>query len=199
MRSSKYHLLFDEPHLVSWRIENLQHIPLVKLTGTINFVVVTRASDYSILQLKELAGRPVCAQVPPLMDSLILFAQFKNPSRQPQLRRVRSAQVGYRELLDDGCRGAVLPLRFYEGLTRTERQAHVLFLSETFPNWALSADSAMSSTVRDQIRATILNPAHSALMRKLNNVFSNTDNIQAASTSEYLGYTYLLEDFWGFQ
>ena len=34
MRESRYQLLFDEPHLVGWRVENLKHVPLIRLPGT---------------------------------------------------------------------------------------------------------------------------------------------------------------------
>lgn len=199
MRASAYQLLFDEPHLVSWRVENLQHTPLIKLTGTINFVVIARDGDHGVLQLKELAGHPVCAQAPPLMDSLILFSQFPNPSRQPQHRRVVGAQAGYRELISGRCRGAVLPLKLYEELSRTQRETHVLFLSNTLPNWALSADSRISPDLQRQIQAVMLDPANSDVTRRLNNIFSVSNELKTVDPAEYAGHSLLLRDFWGLQ
>jgi len=34
--------VFDGPHFVSWRMTKLQHVPLVKFPGNLEFVVAVR-------------------------------------------------------------------------------------------------------------------------------------------------------------
>ncbi|MGE0080055.1 MAG: PhnD/SsuA/transferrin family substrate-binding protein [Thiohalomonadaceae bacterium] len=47
MRQGAYDLAFDGPHLVSWRMERLGHVPLVRLPGNIQIVVAVRDEDGS--------------------------------------------------------------------------------------------------------------------------------------------------------
>ena len=199
MRESNFHLAFDEPHLVGWRVENLQHVPLVKLDGSLDFVIITRNADDTIIQLSDLAGRTVCADAPPAMDGLILFAQFENPSRQPVLRRVRDPLSAYTRLLKNGCRGAVLPARLYERLSRGGNQTRILFLSEPFPNWALSAHPELPPAVRDRVRRLLLDPENSALTRGLTEVWEGDRGLRPADETEYRGHTHLLQNFWGLE
>lgn len=60
MRNGSYDLLFDAPHVVAWRVEVLNHVPLIKLPGTLDFVVISRINDEEIIKLDDLAGHKVC-------------------------------------------------------------------------------------------------------------------------------------------
>ena len=51
MRKGTYDLVFDGPHFVSWRMNRLQHVPLVKLAGDLAFVVVVRKDNNRIKEL----------------------------------------------------------------------------------------------------------------------------------------------------
>ena len=198
VRESRYQLLFDEPHLVSWRVENLQHVPLVRLPGTIGYVVIAREDDNNIVQLKDLAGYVVCATVPPALGSLVLLQQFPNPSRQPVLRRTGAGLEAYRGLLTRKCRGAVLTQTFYERFALRNNETRVLFLSEPFANWALSADPAIPAQLQEQIRQVLLDPANSLVTQYLN-YGTDTKKLVPTGPDEYRGYADLLKDFWGFQ
>lgn len=199
MRESRYQLLFDEPHLVGWRVQNLRHMPLVRLPGTLSYVVVAREDEDAVVQLRDLAGYVVCASVPPALGGLVLLAQFRNPSRQPLLRQTTAGRDGYRELLQRNCKGAVLPSTLYEHLAGDNNEIRILFLSKPFANWALSADPAVPTQLQDRIRQVLLDPDHSAAKRYLNNGTTGAQNLQPTGPGEYQGYADLLKDFWGFQ
>ena len=197
MRESKSVLLFDEPHLVSWRIKHGKHIPLLKLSGNRSFVIITRNNDESIVQLSDLAGHPVCANAPPAIDGLVLFAQFKNPVRQPQIRQVKSYMDAYDQLLNGRCRGALLPARLYENISRNGNDARVLYLSETLPNWTFSVDSRIPKPLQNKIRQTLLSPDHTDTTRAMINVIDPGSALLPAAMPEYQGYSALLKNFWG--
>lgn len=199
LRDSAFALMFDEPHLVSWRVEHTGHIPLVKLEGPLDFVIVTLDDDDEIIQLRDLAGRTVCADAPPALDALVLFAQFHNPSRQPVLHRVRDPLSAYRRLLNSGCRGAVLPSRLYERQSRNNNRTRVLFLSRPFPNWAVSADPRLPASTRERIRQALLDPKNVTVTRPLAEAVAGSRGLQPTAQSDYRGHAGLLEDFWGLQ
>lgn len=197
MRESKSVLLFDEPHLVSWRIENSRHVPLLKLSGNMSFVIITQNNDESIIQLPDLAGRSVCANAPPAIDGLVLLAQFSNPVRQPQIRQAENYTDAYDQLLNRRCRGALLPTRLYENLSRKSNDTRALFLSEAFPNWTLSVDSRIPKALQYQIQQTLLSPDHTQTTGAMINVLDPGSVLLPADGSAYRGYSSLLKNFWG--
>ncbi|WP_455203153.1 PhnD/SsuA/transferrin family substrate-binding protein, partial [Kaarinaea lacus] len=83
IRRGVYDIVFDGPHFVSWRLEHLKHDVLVKLPGTLEFVVVIHDDNDEIKSMKDLIGKKVCAIPPPNLATLTLIEQFNNPVRQP--------------------------------------------------------------------------------------------------------------------
>ena len=49
MRNDEYDIIFDGPHFAAWRIESLLAKPLIKLPGSLRFVLVVKKSDIVIL------------------------------------------------------------------------------------------------------------------------------------------------------
>ena len=109
MQDGRYDLVFDGPHFVSWRVENLEHTPLVRLPGALEFVIVARRDDQQIIGLPDLAGHVVCAHAPPNLATLTLQNQFPNINRQPQIKAIRGFPNAYKALLDQQCRATVMP------------------------------------------------------------------------------------------
>jgi ABC-type phosphate/phosphonate transport system substrate-binding protein len=197
MRNSKHSLLFDEPHLVSWRLEYGTHSPVVKLSGDMGFVITARRNDESIVQLSDLAGRIVCAGAPPALDGLILYEQFANPSRQPQILPTANFRDAYDQLLNERCRAAVLPTTLYEALSLGSGELRVLFLSEAFPNWTLTADNRIPQPVLNEIRAALLDSDNQNITGVIASEIDPGKQVLRASVDEYPGYSRLLQDFWG--
>lgn len=52
IKKRKYDFVFDGPHLASWRIKHLNHRPLVKLPGTLQFYMLAR-SDSKLINKPE--------------------------------------------------------------------------------------------------------------------------------------------------
>jgi len=190
MRNSKYSLLLDEPHLASWRLENLAHVPIVRLPGNMSFVIAARKRDEDIVALADIAGHVVCAGAPPALDGLILFEQFDNPSRQPQLLPTSGFQEAYGYLVQGRCRAAVLRRADYEAGSHGGDALRILYLSETFPNWTLSADSRISETLLDRIRQALLDPAGTGELVP-------GGRLLPANAADYSGLGRLLDNFWG--
>jgi len=57
LRHDVYDIVFDGPHFVSWRVAHLNHDVLVKLPGTLEFVIVINKDDQDIKVMKDLVGK----------------------------------------------------------------------------------------------------------------------------------------------
>lgn len=84
MQQAKYDLLLDAPHFVSWRIEKIQHTPLISLAQSMSYVVVSRSSGLS--DLMDLRGKVSCGSAIPNLDALTLLDQYDSNWTQPLIK-----------------------------------------------------------------------------------------------------------------
>jgi ABC-type phosphate/phosphonate transport system substrate-binding protein len=198
MRKGEYDLVFDGPHFIGWRIAKLGHVPLVKLPGSLTFVVIARSDNPRIAALKDLAGRTVCGFAPPNLAVLTMLQQFDNPVRQPLIVEAQSFADAYRGVLDGRCAGAVLQTRLWEEFEKDKPQTRPLFQSRPIPNQAFTSGPRIAPDQRAKLAAALLAEDGKAATRKLREEFKGQDFVPARA-EEYRGLELLLRDVWGFE
>lgn len=201
MQTGKYDLIFDGPHFVSWRVAKLNHAPLVRLPGGLDFVVITNKNSKKVEKLEDLAGRYVCGHAPPNLATMTMQAQFTNPNRQPQIRVVRGFPNAYKGLLAGSCDGAVIPAKVYNKLNKEDPQksTRILFHSKPLPNQAFSADPRITPELQNKIRQALLSPEGVKATANLRTRFVGGKELLPTDRNEYQGFGYLLQEIWGFQ
>lgn len=198
LRKDKYDIVFDGPHFISWRIQHLKNDVLIKLPGSLKFVIIARADDREIKSLKNLIGKKICGIPPPNLGSLTVINQFKNPVRQPVIWGIRggNAQV-FKAFMTGQCRAAVLLSSFYEKKLSAakRRDTRVLFRSKALPNQAFTVSTRVSARARDKMIRSLTTGAGRQYAEPIAKRFSggkNTDFV-TAKTSEYKNHYGLLE------
>lgn len=154
LRHDVYDIVFDGPHFVSWRLAHLNHEVLVKLPGTLEFVIVVNKNDKEIKKMKDLIGKKICGIPPPNLATLTVIEQFQNPVRQPIIWGVKGGFKSVHESFRTGqCRAAVYRTTFYnKKLTKMDRaNMHVLYKSKALPNQAISVSPRVASKYKKEI------------------------------------------------
>lgn len=154
LRHDVYDIVFDGPHFVSWRVAHLNHDVLVKLPGTLEFVIVINKDDKEIKKMKDLIGKKICGIPPPNLATLTVIEQFQNPVRQPIIWGVKGGFKSVHESFRTGlCRAAVFRTTFYrKKLTEMDRaNMRVLYKSKALPNQAISVSPRVSSKYKKEI------------------------------------------------
>ena len=114
MKNDEYDIIFDGPHFAAWRIDALLAQPLIKLPGSLRFVLVVKNSNKEINQLHDLIGKTICTLPAPNLGALTLFAMFPHPARQPEYRLVKGGFKEVAESFEAGkCDAAILRSSFY--------------------------------------------------------------------------------------
>ncbi len=193
MTKDKYDIVFDGPHFNGWRMEKLQHTPLVKLPEDFIFVVVAKADNASITEMKRLAGRRICAHAPPNLGTLTMLKQFDNPARQPLIVEVQGWDKSYNGLMEGKCVATVLPLKSLEKMDKGGNLTKVLYKSETLPNQAVSAGPRVTQETQDRIKKALLSEEGKAATAKLRAAYAGKDFIPA-TRNEYGGLGVYLKD-----
>lgn len=192
MTVGAYDIVFDGPAFNGWRIEKISHTPLIKLPADFVFVVITKNGNDRIKQLKDLAGRKVCAHAPPNLGTLTLQSQFENPARQPWLVEVKGWDNSYKAMMEGKCVATVLPIN---NLTKNDkganRETRTLYQHKAMPNQALSVGPRVAPELHGKIIKALLSDEGKLATDKLRNAYAGK-NFVPASRDEYAGLGALL-------
>lgn len=194
MTLNKYDIVFDGPAFNGWRAERLSHVPLVKLPEDFVFVVTARAGDKSINDVRDLAGRLVCAHAPPNLGTLTLLSRFDNPSRQPRIVETKGWDNSYKAMLDGRCVATVLPIKNLQKLdSGPQRLSKTLYTHRAMPNQALSVGPRVSTAQHARIAQALLSERGKMATAKLRAAYAGKDFVPA-TREEYAGLGDLLRD-----
>lgn len=171
MRNDAYDILLDGPHLIAWRMAELNHRPVARMPGTLRFYLLVREGDDSVGALQDLVARKICSVAPPNLAPLVMLAEYPDVIRQPV---IHSARRGMRQAFDEfragECDAVALPTNFYHNqLSDDERRGtRILFESPPLPNQGFSVgervDEVQSARLRELMTATN-EPAVAAVLR----------------------------------
>ena len=198
MRKGNYDIIFDGPHFVAWRMAKMGHVPLVKLPGKLEFVLVVKKDRDGIKTLKDMIGRTVCAFPPPNLSTLAVLSKFDDPARQPQTVGTESFPESYKKMVADKCVGAILQKKLFEDLEKEKQAGKVVFTSKPFPNQAFTAGPKLSPELRAKIVNALLSPEGLEASSKMRAAFK-APTLEAASEEEYRDLKYLLRNQRGFE
>lgn len=193
MTEGRYDIVFDGPAFNGWRMEKLGHTPLVKLPEDFVFLVVAKADDERIKQLKDLAGRKVCAHAPPNLGTLTLQAQFDNPAREPWIVEVKGWDNAYKALISGQCVATVLPIK---NLAKDDngpvKLTKVLYRHKAMPNQAISVGPRITPELQKKLTQALLSDEGRRATEKLRAAYAGKDFVPA-SREEYAGLGDLLK------
>lgn len=191
MTNEAYDLVFDAAALNSWRIERINHTPLLRLSGETVYLVVGRPDNSKIRELKNLAGHGVCAPLPPDVGTLALLSQFTNPARQPVIVEANNWNVMYKNLRAGKCDGAIITRQYLDRIDRN--LVKVLYRHSAMPNSALSAGPRVSPELQERIRHALLTPQGKVATAKLR-AAHNAEELVPARGKDYAGLEKLLKN-----
>jgi len=197
MRKGTYDIIFDGPAFIGWRMEKMQHVPLVKFPGNLVFVVAVKKDNGKVNTIKDMAGRTLCAFPSPNLATLTVLEQFENPARVPLVLESESFPDSYKNMVAGKCTGAILQKRLFENLDKTKQVGKAIFTSRPLPNQAFSAGPKVTPEMRERIVKALLSPEGAAATQKMREMFK-IKQLEAASNEEYSGLGRLLRDVWGF-
>lgn len=193
MRSDKYDIVFDGPHFMSWRMKKKGHASVVRLPGTLSFVLIVKADDSEIKAASDLINKNVCAISPPNLSTLTILEHFGDVGI-PKLKIVAGGMGSVFAAFKKGeCKAAVLRDKFYRNEVSDEDRAgmKVIFSSEPVPNQGITVSKRVSKPSRDKIAVALIgeNPGTAPLLKRF---APKEDTMIPAVAEDYAPYYELL-------
>ncbi|MDH5393036.1 MAG: phosphate/phosphite/phosphonate ABC transporter substrate-binding protein [Gammaproteobacteria bacterium] len=201
MRRGDYDLVFDGPQFSAWRMQHIQHVPLVRLQGHLGFYIVTK-KDSGINQIQDLIAKKICGLASPNLATISMLREFKNPVRQPIFVETKGGMKGVFNKLKSGkCSAAVMRDGFFKNKVPEDirSQYKIIWTSIRMPNQTITASKKIPSELRDQIVASLTTERGAAGASELFKRFSKkSKQFIVSKNSEYNDLNHLLEGVvWG--
>lgn len=196
MLRGDYDIIFDGPHFVSYRVEKLKHNVLVRLPGLHGFAIVTRKTE-KYTSLSQMGGRSFCTHAPPNLGTLVLTAQFDNPSRQPYLITMDGWDNIYKGITSGRCVGAVLPGGQLKKLDKDE-SLRIIYNTAAMPPNAISAGPRLTLEEQAKVSAALLAPDADGPLDALRASWKITEKLVATSNQEFAGIADYLKSEYGY-
>ncbi len=197
MRKGKYDVVFDGPHFVSWRVNHLHHVPLVKIPGGFIFRFVIRKDNNKINKVSDLVGKRVCGHAPPNQGTLRLYDEFKNPMRLPILVIEKGWRNIYKAMIKGRCEAAILPDKIYREVDPESDQSKILFTTIPVPGQAITACSKFKRADIVKMRKALISKEGMKATAALRKRFA-APKLTTATASEYAGVDRILKNTYGF-
>ena len=197
MKEDKYDIVFDGPHFAAWRIETLSARPLLKLPGSLRFVLVVRRDDLAYQEPNDLIGQRICTLPAPNLGALTLYDMFPHPARQPEYFFVNGgfAEVAQRFFKKE-CSAAILRNSYYYKKASDEFRAltRVIKRSKGLTNQGITLSPRIKKEIDNKlIRTLTVGPGKSALQPILDRFYSKADHFVPSSSKDYVDLN-LLQD-----
>ena len=146
MRDGRYDVVFDGPHFVGWRHRHLDHIPVAKLPGNLEFYIVARSDDQRINNPRQLIGKKICAMPSPNLATDMVYSLFSNPVLQPTIYEVKGGLPrAYTAFKRGACDATIFRSNQFEKLNVVERkQLKIVVRTQPMPNQTFSISQRLS-------------------------------------------------------
>lgn len=197
LKNDAYDIILDGPHLVSWRMQEFGHAPLVKLPGSLEFVLLVNAGqgEAAVTGLEGLVARRICSVAPPNLAPLVVLAQYPDVVRQPLIHPARRGMSQALEQFRAGqCDAVALPTNFYNNsLSDADRQGlRVLFRSAPLPNQAISVSRRVTEQERVSLVELFTTPGEPTVRSVLQVFARNAERFVPVTGDEYEPHYMLL-------
>lgn len=196
MHSEKYDLVFDGPHFIDWRINNIDHEALVKLPQLFRWRIITRKDNVSISSLRDMEGKKTCAPGSPnfgMLSMLSMFSHFPNPDKQPVHIKIKGWINVYEAITSGKCDVGVLPKTNLSIYDKNNEFTKVIHTHLPYPNQGFTVSKRLPSQLRNKIRDTLLSEDGQEAMKLLRQRYAAGVKLVNATDEEYNGVRLVLQ------
>lgn len=199
MQKGAYDIVFDGPHFNSWRTQNSQHNVVVKVPGDHVFVVLVKKDNDNLREIKQLAGRSLCAHAPPNLGTLTALNEFDNPARQPRIVNIDGWRSIYDGMLAGKCVAAVIPIKKLEQFEKeTGPRSKIIFRGGTLPDNAISVGPRITPVEQEKVARALLSADGEKATARLREKYAQGKPFAAATNKEFAGLSTYLKNEWGY-
>jgi len=194
IKRDEYDIVFDGPHLASWRMKHYDHKPVMMLPGNLVFYFIAKSDNNYVNNTKDLAAKKVCVLPPPNLNALVLLEALEGPAREPIIKGIKGGlKAVVKSLISEKCVGAVVPAGFYNKKLSDEHRSQLKIIDKSapLPNQLITVSKRVTLIQVQQI----INALSTETGLKIINGFGKRfgGGFIPAEGEKYIGASHLLE------
>jgi ABC-type phosphate/phosphonate transport system substrate-binding protein len=191
-KGSGYDLVLDAAHFTDYRIKNFNYEVLAKAPAAVSFSFITR-HDTPFPGKDGLLSKTIATTPSPSLGGVQLLHMYPNPARQPRIIEVKNYAEAIAKVKSGKAFTALVPASMIKG----DRNLKSTEVTQSVPQIALSASPGLSTSIKDRIRAALLDAGSTREGQRMLAKIHLTD-FEPATSSTYAGYASLLKGVWGY-
>lgn len=190
IRQGRTGIYFAAPHFSAWAVKQHQFVPLLKLSGNLQYVLLSRQNDIDIFEVSDLARKRICASKAPNLDFILANSALTSSLNSPIIISKTSSATAMLKG-DKDCDAFVVsehiftqhalknPYRFVR-LQQSKKQLNHAFISS--PDVDIETLTAFKKVMLSKTVTTLLEPLYSEyssrpiLIRATDDEFGKTQN-----------------------
>lgn len=188
MQKGAYDIVFDGPHFAAWRLDKKQAQPVVKLPGSLSFVLVTR-KELEFTSKEQLVGKKVCTLPSPNLGAMTVYSMYPNQMSQPRFIFVKGGMKKVAQsLLSGKCDAAILRKGFFANKMKQDQREGLIVLetSQSYVNQGVTLSAQIPEAKRKMIIEALTNKEGKKAAAPLLSRFSTKKkSFIAANEKEY--------------
>jgi len=193
MHAEKFDLVFDGPHFVDWRINNIGHNVMLKLPKIGRWTLITRKDDHSITKISDMAGKKACAPGSPNFGMLNMMSHFTDPDKQPIHIKVKGWNNVFNGVKNGKCDVGVLPNTNHKVFDKDMSFTKSIHKHLPYPNQGMTYGPRISYDLSQKIKKSLLSKNGQAALMNLRNRYTAGKKLTSAENEEYDGVRIVLK------
>lgn len=197
MRAGNYDIVFDGPHFAAWRMVHLNHQPVARLPGTLDFVVISRKDNKKMRSRRSVGRGTLCGLASPNLGTVSVLAEFQDSIVAPKVVEVKGGFKKVYEAFKEGkCDVAVLRDNVWnKSVSKEDKQElRVLYKVNPLPNQTVTVGPRINAKSRVAISTALQSKDGAIAGDKILDRFSKqSKQFIKSDTSEYKDLEKLLE------
>lgn len=193
MHAENFDLVFDGPHFVDWRVNNIGHNVILKLPKIGRWTLITRKDDLSISRIKDIVGKKACAPGSPNFGMLNLMSHFPDPEKQPIHVKVKGWNNVFNSVKNGKCDVGVLPNTNHNVFDPDKQFTKSIHKHLPYPNQGMTTGPRINFSLSERIKQALLSEEGQKALLNLRKRYTAGKKLISAENEEYDGVRIVLK------
>lgn len=172
LRNGKPGIYFAAPHFSAWAVNKHKFVPILKLAGNLQYVLVSRRNDIRIFEVRDLARKRICTSKAPNLDFIVANNALRKSLNSPIIiAKDSSASAMLKN--DTDCDAFAVSEHMYIKFTRKDPYKFIrLQQGEKHQNYAFISSPNITADTLKRFKSLMLNKQIQTLLKPLYSNYS---------------------------
>jgi hypothetical protein len=185
LRAGRIGIYFAPPHFAAWAIDHHGFHALVHLSEPLSYVIAVERSLTTLFEVRDLAGKRICARKPLNLDYLLVNKVLQNNLVPAQIKIVDRVS-DQMDSEDTSCKAFSISRSIFDQFEKKYPERFIkLYQTNNYPNYGLISHPKIKQSDLEKTKAYFLLDRTQLMLAPLLKEFANSHRLVASSAKHY--------------